>query len=215
MPRRRQQFSSQPEMDSGIMDMMGLAQAGEMLGFNQPPPINELMKILDVAVGLQGQERELSLDREKLALEQQKFARPDPQVVGAIAPMLYKNPEGMRSLMKQSGIDMPPPPEAPAPAPTGTQTGASKIPAKRMDVKSQKAFAGYQPPAEDAQAVMDEQGNIINFVRRGTGEQINDFVPDAASIGGYGASKYALAQQMKALGSLLGFGGPQAPTTPY
>jgi len=165
---------------------------------------------------MQGQEQELGLKRQALELEQQKQARMDPQMVAALMPLLFSNPEASRNLVNKAAPGILPAAQPNTVAPTGGEsTGPSKLPKSRLNVKSQKAFTGYQPPMEDAQAVLDEQGNILNFVRPGTTDQVQNFVPDAASVGGWGASKYALARQMKALGQFLGLAAQDQNIQPY
>jgi hypothetical protein len=52
MARYPRNYNQQPQMDEGLVDLIGLAQAGNLLGFNEPPPINDLLKLIDVAGGM-------------------------------------------------------------------------------------------------------------------------------------------------------------------
>lgn len=82
-------------------------------------------------------------------------------------------------------------------------------------MKSQKAFMGYQPPQENVEAVLDENGNIMNFVKAGTTEPVSDFVPSVESVGAFPSSKYAVGQQLTALGRYLGLLPQPQSTLPY
>jgi hypothetical protein len=207
--------NQQPVMDSGLVDLMGLAQAGNLMGFDQPPPVNEIVKLLTAATDMRAQEQELALKRGQLDLARQKQQELGPDMVTALLPYLISSPEASRNLINRAepGL-LPAQPQAVAPS-GDLGTGAAALPKGRLNVKSQKAFTGYQPPATDAEAILDANGNIINFVRPGTTTGLPGFVPDAASVGGWGASKYAVSQQMKSLGRALGLIPQEQTIQPY
>ena len=213
----------QQQMDPAMMDMAMMAQLGQSMGLNEPPPMAELMKLLDIATGLHTQEQDVMLKQQALENERRKAEMMSPEMLQTLMMRPeFSSPEASRRLIEQAAPGVLP--EA-APTPQSqlpnigqpAPQGPSKLPKGRLDVKSQKAFMGYEPPpgSEDVEAVLDEQGNIINFVRRGTTENVADFVPTAESVGGWGASKYAVAQQMKELGRFLGLAPRPQTTRPY
>lgn len=200
-------------MDQGLMDLMGLAQVSQAMGLNEPPAMNELLKLLGMAGEMENQERELELSRQALELKRNEQNQLTPDMLMALMP--YVGETGQRNLINQArpGI-LPPEPEEPPQQLAPGQKPPPK-PTGRKDVKSMGGFLGYTPPSGDVEAVTDEQGNILNFVQKGTTNPVQDFVPSVESTGGWGASKYATAQQLKALGRYLGFAPQPQTTRPY
>jgi hypothetical protein len=211
---RNYQNRQQPEMDSGLVDLVGLAQAGNLMGLNEPPPLDDLLKLLSVAGEMQSRETEFGLQREKLDLEKQKMQQMSPDMLNALLPFIHGNPQATQTAVNRAAPGILSPETQPAPE-TVANAGASRPPKARQAVKSQTAFPGYTPPQGDVEAVLDDQGNILNFVQQGTQAPVQDFVPSAESVGGWGASKYAVAEQMKALGRALGLIPQSQNTLPY
>ena len=205
--------SPQPQIDKGIMDLMGLAQASQAMGLKEPPAMEELLKLLGIAGEMHSQEQDLALRQETLDLARQKQQQLTPEMLTALLP--YVGPEGQRNLVEQASPGTLPPAGEEVVQPLAAGQKPPPKPAGRKDVKSMGGFLGYTPPSSDVEAVMDDQGNIINFVQRGTTTPVQDFVPDVGSVGGWGASKYATAQQLKALGQYLGFAPQPQLTRPY
>jgi hypothetical protein len=173
------------------------------------------------------QEQENAYKEQALALEREKMNRLSPEMFNALMfnPQISGNAEAQRQLANRAAGSevLPPTPAAPpetslptlgAPA-VSPAVGATRKKSGRRPVTSAGPIPGYTPPSGDVEAVLDQNGNIINFVQKGTETPVQDFLPSPASVGGYGALKYSMAHQMGALGRLLGLAPEQQQTLPY
>jgi hypothetical protein len=210
---------NQPQMGQDMMDLMGLAQISQSMGLNQPPEIGNLLKLLSIADEMQNREQDIALKRQALENERQKQAQMSPEMFTALMfnQQLANNPQAQQNLVQKVAPGILPPAEQVQEQPAQKLAELGKKPdtrvkKSRMDVKSAKPYLGYTPPpgSEGVQAVLDENNNIINFVRTGTTEPVADFVPSSENVGLWPSYKYAVAQRMGAMGRALGLApGPQ------
>ena len=126
-----------------------------------------------------------------------------------LAPKVYSPPGSAPPPQKQlPSLDMP--------VPKGKESG-------RQAVQSAGTFgqAGspweYQPPQGNYEAVLDENGKIMHFVKAGESQPLppDTFVPSASSVGLWPSFKYGLGRQMNKTGQALGFSPQEAITKPY
>lgn len=226
MARIRQQAGMK---EDDLLELLQLAGAARQA--SQPPPMDDLLKLLGIATTLHRNDQEqaqaaqelairqqaVNVQAEQAAIERAKLSQIDPQTLGFL--LAGAGPEEARQLKNRAAggeIFAGQPVEAPQQIlPKLGQKGEPGT-KSRLQMKSEKAYMGYQPPEGNVEAVVDESGKITNFVRAGTTEPVTgDFVPSAESVGMLPSFGYAVNQRLGALGRYLGILPQQQQALPY
>jgi hypothetical protein len=164
---------------------------------------NQQSDMLQMALAAQalgiGSQQAPGLDPNQVLKAMQPEPLPDMTML-ALMNQYRDNPEVMNRLVPQLQL---PTGQAAGGTPTGqdlmnliSQSGAQ--PKERRAVMSEKSG-----PAE---AMVDQDGNIIGFAKPGTQEMIPDYVPTGESVGTWPAFKYQTADFFK---NLFNFNKPQ------
>lgn len=204
--------------EEDLMQMLGIAKMAQDV--SRPPAMDDLLRLLNIAGTMQQQQEELDIRQQAVDVEKEKAAKMDPSLIASL--MAYGPAEQRPALLHRIEPDVYPAPGVEQPVAEnrlpdiGTPAPKGK-PTSRKKVTSMGSFLGYQQPEGDFEAILDEKGNVTGFTKAGEKQPYyGDFVPSVESMGGWGASKYALAQQMQALGRMFGFNRQQGEApTPY
>lgn len=162
------------------------------------------MALAAQALGI-GSQQAPGLDPNKVLQAMQPDALPDMTMM-TLLNQYRDNPEVMNRLVPQLQL------------PTGQAAGGPPTGQALMDliqggpqVKERRAVMSEKQGA--AEAMVDQDGNIVGFAKPGSQEMIPDYVPTAESVGGWPAFKYQTADFFK---NLFNFNKPkfQGPALP-